>query len=62
MQALALLHQMSGIRLMLGKFGQPDGIAEASAFLASGAAKNIYGQEIVVNGGYPIGNGCGPVK
>lgn len=42
-------------RLMQGKFGQPEDIAEASVFLASEAAKNIYGQEIVVDGGYTIG-------
>lgn len=42
-------------RLMPGKFGEPDDIAEMSVFLASDAAKNIYGQEIVIDGGYTIG-------
>jgi NAD(P)-dependent dehydrogenase (short-subunit alcohol dehydrogenase family) len=42
-------------RLMTGAFGQPEDIAETSVFLASDAAKNIYGQEIVVDGGYTIG-------
>ena len=42
-------------RLMQGEFGQPDDIAETSVFLASDAAKNIYGQDIVVDGGYTIG-------
>lgn len=42
-------------RLMPGTFGQPEDIAETSVFLASDAAKNIYGQEIVVDGGYTIG-------
>lgn len=42
-------------RLMSGKFGQPEDIAETAVFLASDAAKNIYGQEIVVDGGYTIG-------
>lgn len=42
-------------RLMQGTFGQPEDIAETSVFLASDAAKNIYGQEIVVDGGYTIG-------
>lgn len=42
-------------RLMTGKFGDPDDIAETSVFLASDGAKNIYGQEIVVDGGYTIG-------
>ena len=42
-------------RLMTGAFGAPEDIAETSVFLASDAAKNIYGQEIVVDGGYTIG-------
>ena len=42
-------------RLMPGAFGAPEDIAETSVFLASDAAKNIFGQEIVVDGGYPIG-------
>jgi NAD(P)-dependent dehydrogenase (short-subunit alcohol dehydrogenase family) len=42
-------------RLMNGAFGEPADIAETSVFLASDAAKNIYGQEIVVDGGYTIG-------
>ena len=42
-------------RLMPGTFGQPEDIAETSVFLASDGAKNIYGQEIVVDGGYTIG-------
>ena len=42
-------------RLMQGTFGRPEDIAETSVFLASDAAKNIYGQEIVVDGGYTIG-------
>lgn len=42
-------------RLMSGAFGQPEDIAETSVFLASDAAKNMYGQEIVVDGGYTIG-------
>ncbi|MDQ9171219.1 SDR family oxidoreductase [Oxalobacteraceae bacterium R-40] len=42
-------------RLMPGGFGDPADIAGTSVFLASDAAKNIYGQEIVVDGGYTIG-------
>lgn len=42
-------------RLMTGAFGEPADIAETAVFLASDAAKNIYGQEIVVDGGYNIG-------
>ena len=41
-------------RLMPGAFGTPEDIAETSVFLASSAAKNIFGQEIVVDGGYTI--------
>ena len=42
-------------RLMPGKFGDPVDIAETAVFLASDGAKNIYGQEIVVDGGYTVG-------
>jgi len=42
-------------RLMPGAFGQPEDIAELSVFLASDSARNIYGQEIVVDGGYTVG-------
>ena len=42
-------------RLLTGQFGQPEDIAETAAFLASDAAKNIFGQEIVVDGGYTVG-------
>ena len=40
---------------MPGAFGEPQDIAELSVFLASDSAKNIYGQEIVVDGGCTIG-------
>lgn len=42
-------------RLMPGSFGEPVDIANAAVFLASDQAKFIYGQEIVVDGGYTIG-------
>jgi len=42
-------------RLMPGAFGEPGDIAATAAFLCSDAAKNIWGQEIVVDGGYTIG-------
>jgi NAD(P)-dependent dehydrogenase (short-subunit alcohol dehydrogenase family) len=42
-------------RLMPGAFGLPEDIAQMSVFLASDAAKNIFGQEIVIDGGYTIG-------
>jgi NAD(P)-dependent dehydrogenase (short-subunit alcohol dehydrogenase family) len=42
-------------RLMPGKFGNPEDIAGMAVFLASDAARNIYGQEIVIDGGYTIG-------
>lgn len=42
-------------RLLPGAFGEPADIAAASVFLASDAAKNIVGQELVVDGGYTTG-------
>jgi NAD(P)-dependent dehydrogenase (short-subunit alcohol dehydrogenase family) len=42
-------------RLFPGKFGDPVDIAETAVFLASDRAKNIHGQEIVVDGGYTVG-------
>lgn len=42
-------------RLLPGSFGDPADIAETAVFLVSDAAKNIYGQEIVVDGGYTVG-------
>lgn len=53
--ALAAVAGKINARLMQGAFGHPEDIAETSVFLASDAAKNIYGQEIVVDGGYTIG-------
>ena len=53
--ALGAVAGQINARLMQGSFGQPDDIAETSVFLASDAAKNIYGQDIVVDGGYTIG-------
>lgn len=52
---LGVVAEKINARLMQGKFGQPEDIAETSVFLASDAAKNIYGQEIVVDGGYTVG-------
>lgn len=52
---LGVVAEKINARLMPGAFGQPADIAETSVFLASDAAKNIFGQEIVVDGGYTIG-------
>lgn len=52
---LAAVAQKVNARLMPGSFGAPSDIAETALFLASSGAKNIYGQEIVVDGGYTIG-------
>lgn len=52
---LGVVAEKINARLMQGEFGHPEDIAETSVFLASNAAKNIYGQEIVVDGGYTIG-------
>lgn len=54
-ETLGAVAEKINARLMQGKFGEPQDIAETSVFLASDAAKNIYGQEIVVDGGYTIG-------
>lgn len=42
-------------RHLTGEFGRPDDIAATSLFLASPAAGHIFGQEIVVDGGYTVG-------
>lgn len=52
---LAAVADKINARLMPGNFGAPDDIAETALFLASPGAKNIFGQEIVVDGGYTIG-------
>ncbi|GAB3538415.1 SDR family oxidoreductase [Noviherbaspirillum agri] len=54
-ETLAAVGEKITSRLLPGAFGQPEDIAETSVFLASDAAKNIYGQEIVVDGGYTVG-------
>jgi NAD(P)-dependent dehydrogenase (short-subunit alcohol dehydrogenase family) len=46
--------QITG-RLLPGAFGEAADIAEMSVFLASERAKNIFGQEIVIDGGYTVG-------
>ncbi len=52
---LAAVAEKITARLMPGSFGAPEDIAELSVFLASDSARNIYGQDIVVDGGYTIG-------
>lgn len=42
-------------RLLPAAFGEPGDIADMSLFLASDRAKNVFGQEIVVDGGYTVG-------
>lgn len=42
-------------RLFPGQFGAPQSIADAAVFLASDKASNIFGQELVVDGGYTVG-------
>lgn len=54
-EALNAVAGQINARLLQGAFGQPGDIAETCVFLASDAAKNIYGQEIVVDGGYTVG-------
>lgn len=52
---LAAVARQINARLLPGAFGQPGDIAEMSVFLASDRAKNVFGQEIVVDGGYTVG-------
>lgn len=52
---LAAVAKNVNARLMPGAFGEPNDIAETAFFLTSPGAKNIYGQEIVVDGGYTVG-------
>ena len=54
-EQLSAVAQQVTARLMPGQFGAPEDIARAAVFLASDDAKNIYGQEIVVDGGYTVG-------
>lgn len=42
-------------RLFPGAFGKPEDIAEAVVFLCSDGAANIFGQELIVDGGYTCG-------
>ncbi len=50
----SVAHKLTA-RLLPGAFGRPEDIAATSVFLASDDARNIYGQEIVVDGGYTVG-------
>lgn len=54
-EQLSAVAQRVNARLMPGQFGAPEDIARAAVFLASDEAKNIYGQEVVVDGGYTVG-------
>ncbi|WP_417385263.1 SDR family NAD(P)-dependent oxidoreductase [Gimesia sp.] len=54
-EQLKSVAQTVSSRLIPGKFSQPEEIAEVAVFLASDAARNIFGQEIVVDGGYTVG-------
>lgn len=53
--ALAAVAGQVNERLLPGSFGHADDIAEAALFLASEKAKNIFGHELVVDGGYTVG-------
>lgn len=54
-EQLGTVAQQVTARLMPGQFGAPEDIAHAAVFLASDDAKNIFGQEVVVDGGYTVG-------
>jgi NAD(P)-dependent dehydrogenase (short-subunit alcohol dehydrogenase family) len=53
-EALANVARQVTARLMPGCFGAPEDIAATAAFLASDEARNIYGQEVVLDGGYTV--------
>ena len=46
--------EMARAKIPSGRFAQPDEIALAAVFLASGAAAMINGENLVVDGGYTI--------
>ncbi|MFC5357215.1 SDR family oxidoreductase [Azospirillum himalayense] len=48
--------------LFPGAFGAPESTADAALLLASDQAKNIYGQELVVDGGYTVGRLYGGMR
>lgn len=54
-EVLTAVGDQLSARLMTGAFGEARDIAEAALFVASQGAKNIFGQELVVDGGYTIG-------
>lgn len=54
-EQLGAMAEQVTARLMTDQFGDCADIANTAVFLASDEAKNIYGQEIVVDGGYTIG-------
>lgn len=54
-EVLATVAKNVTARLLPGAFGEPADIAQMSVFLATDAAKNIHGQEIVIDGGYTVG-------
>jgi len=54
-EQLAAVAQQVTARLMPHDFGAPEDIARTAVFLASDEARNIFGQEIVVDGGYTVG-------
>lgn len=42
-------------RILLGKFGQPEDVANVVLFLASAAANYVTGSVVLVDGGYLLG-------
>ena len=51
---LAAVAQAVNDRLLSKKFLEPEAVADVIIFLLSNAARSIYGQDIVVDGGYTL--------
>ena len=49
-------------KIPVGRFGEPDDIARAVAFLAGGGSEYITGQTLIVDGGQTLGIPYEPIE